>query len=55
MHREAYEELNRTEKKLLESYWKEDKQYNGLSIYEAGAFVWAIKTHKNRLENANPQ
>ena len=44
--REAFEELPKERRRLLERDWKEAKEYNGMSINEAGAYHWAIERNR---------
>lgn len=45
--REAYETIPRPFKKLLEKQWEESDKYNGMTLYEAGAFDWAVSRYED--------
>jgi hypothetical protein len=47
--REAYEGINRRDRRLLEQMWEESDEYNGMTVYEAGAFIWAVNTYKDAI------
>lgn len=47
--REAYESIGRRDRRLLEQMWEESDEYNGMTIYEAGAFNWAVNTYKSAI------
>lgn len=44
--REAYEKLPMARRRLLNALWEDSKEYNGMSINEAGAYLWAIDANK---------
>jgi hypothetical protein len=44
--REAYEELPKRRRRLLEDMWQKSDLYNGMSINESGAYHWAIENNK---------